>query len=179
MNSARPNNAPLNSARRSYEARVLVVPLGHDAGRAQATMVRQGLHGLMTVRGVTASTGADGDVSRLGSVPLGEHGWRPAADELSVTDLVDTADVMVLLATDLAEVPARLCLDLAAAARANGSLIAGLVVGSQTWDAPEGNTAMAVLRQAVDMLVVVRGTDLAAHFLDVLRGGPREAALAS
>ncbi|MCW2881391.1 MAG: hypothetical protein JWQ95_5491, partial [Sphaerisporangium sp.] len=129
--------------------------------------------------GVTASTGADGDVPRLGSVPLGRHGWRPAADDLGVADLVDTADMVVLLATDLAEVPGPLCLDLAEAARAGGSLIAALVVGSRNWDTPLGNTAMATLRQAVDMLVVLRGTELAAHFLDVLRGGPREPALAS
>jgi hypothetical protein len=183
-NSARPNDAPpsstrLNSARRSYEARVLLVPLGADAVRAQVAMLERGLDGLMTVRGVTASTGADGDVPRLGSVPLGRHGWRPAADDLGVADLVDTADMVVLLATDLAEVPGPLCLDLAEAARAGGSLIAALVVGSRNWDTPLGNTAMATLRQAVDMLVVLRGTELAAHFLDVLRGGPREPALAS
>ncbi|GAA1786993.1 hypothetical protein HC028_25050 [Planosporangium flavigriseum] len=165
--------------RRSYEAHVLLVPLGTDAARAQEDMVARGLDGVMTVRGVTPLTGSDGAEPRLGSAPLATTGWRPAADGLTVARLVDDADMVVLLATDLAEVPPRFCLTVAEAAQANGSLVAALVVGSGNWDTPQGNTAMAALREAVDMLVVVRGVALAAPFLDVLRGGRRKPALAT
>jgi hypothetical protein len=168
----------MNSPRRSYEAHVLLVPLGADAVRAQEAMVARGLDGVLTVAGVTPLTGSDGDVPRLGSAPLGATGWRPAAGDLTVAEVVDDADMVVLLATDLAEVPPRFCLTVADAARANGSLIAALVVGSGNWDTPQGNTAMAALREAVDMLVVVRGVDLAEPFLDVLRGGRRQPAMA-
>jgi hypothetical protein len=47
-------------------------------------------------------------------------------------------------------------------------------MGSQNWDTPQGSSAMAALREAADMLVVVRGAALASSFLDVLRGGARE-----
>jgi hypothetical protein len=168
----------MNSPRRSYEAHVLLVPLGADAAGAQEAMVARGLDGMMAVRGVTPSTGLDSKAPRLDSIPLGVHGWRPAAGDLTVAEVVDDTDMVVLLATDLAEVPPAFCLMAAEAARANGSLIAALVVGSGNWDTPQGNTAMAALREAVDMLVVVRGLDLAAPFLDVLRGGRRAPAIA-
>lgn len=168
----------MNSPRRSYEAHLLLLPLGADAVRAQEAMVTRGLDGVMTVCGITSSTGSDSQLPRLDSVPLAAHGWRPATSNLSVAELMADADMAVLLATDLAEVPPGFCLMAADAARANGSLIAALVVGSRNWDTPQGNAAMAALREAVDMLVVVRGVDLAAPFLDVLRGGPREPAMA-
>lgn len=164
----------MNSTRRSYEAHVLLLPLGTGAAEAQSAFVTRGLEGVMTVRGVTRSTAADDSDVRLASVPLAGHGWRPAADGLSVTDLVGDADMVVLLATDLAEVPAALCAAVSDAARAGGALIAALVMGSQNWDTPRGSSAMAALREAADMLVVVRGAELASSFLDVLRGGARE-----
>jgi hypothetical protein len=166
----------MNWTRRSYEAHVLLLPLGAGAAAAQNAFVTRGLEGVMTVRGVTRSTGADDAEVRLASVPLVGHGWRPAAEDLSVADLVDDADMVVLMATDLAEVPAALCATVSDAARAGGALIAALVVGSRNWDTPHGSSAMAALREAADMLVVVRGAELASSFLDVLRGGAREPA---
>lgn len=165
----------MNRTRRSYEAHVLLLPLGPGAAEAQDAFVSRGLEGVMTVRGITRSTTADGAADvRLASAPLVGQGWRPAADGLGVTDLVDDADMVVLLATDLAEVPAGLCAAVSGAARGSGALIAALVVGSQNWDTSQGSSGMAALREAADMLVVVRGAGLAASFLDVLRGGARE-----
>ncbi|HCA87728.1 MAG TPA: hypothetical protein DEQ61_21025 [Streptomyces sp.] len=163
----------MNTTRRSYEAQVLLVPLGPDAARTQETFAAQGLDGVMTVLGVTAATAADGSRVALGSAPVGNLGWRPAAGNLDAPGLVDDADMVVLLATDLAEVPAALCHAVAGAARDRGALIATLVIGSANWDTPRGSTAMAALRGATDMLVVVRGAGLAVSFLDVLRGGAR------
>lgn len=164
----------MKTTRRSYEAHVLLVPLGADAAQAQDAFVARGLEGVMTVGGVTRSTAADGADVRLASVPLAGRGWRPAADGLSITSLVDDTDMVVLLATDLAEVPTALCATVSDAARAGGALIAALVVGSQNWDTTQGSSAMAALRAAADMLVAVRRAELAASFLDVLRGGARE-----
>jgi hypothetical protein len=164
----------MNSTRRSYEAHVLLLPLGATAVQAQDAFVTRGLEGVMTVLGVTRSTAGGGAEVRLDSVPLAGRGWRPAAGGLDVGDLVGDADMIVLLAADLAEVPAALCEAVSAAARTSGALIAALVMGSQNWDTPQGSSAMAALREAADMLVVVRGAALASSFLDVLRGGARE-----
>lgn len=164
----------MNRTRRSYEAHVLLLPLGAGAAEAQDAFVSRGLEGVMTVRGITRSTAADDADVRLASVPLVGQGWRPASDGLGVAELVDDADMVVLLATDLAEVPAGLCAAVSGAARGSGALIAALVVGSQNWDTSQGSSGMAALREAADMLVVVRGSGLAASFLDVLRGGARE-----
>ncbi|WP_051821121.1 MULTISPECIES: hypothetical protein [unclassified Streptomyces] len=164
----------MNSTRRSYEANVLVVPLGADAVRTQEAFAGRGLDGVMTVHGVTEPAPAGHAAARLACAPLHRDGWRPPATGLGVDALVDGADMVVLLAADLAEVSPALCHAVADAARARGALIAALIVGSENWDTPRGNTAMAALREATDMLVVVRGVALAASFLDVLRGGARE-----
>ncbi|WP_069817326.1 hypothetical protein [Streptomyces sp. TP-A0874] len=164
----------MNSTRRSYEANVLVVPLGADAVRTQEAFADRGLDRVMTVHGVAELGSTDRADIRLACAPLHRDGWRPSATGLDVDALVDGADMVVLLASDLAEVPPTLCHAVADAARAQGLLIAALIVGSENWDTPRGNTAMAALREAADMLVVVRGVALAAPFLDVLRGGARE-----
>lgn len=168
----------MDSPRRSYEAHVLLVPLSADAIRTERAMAARGLDGVMTVRGVPAPTSPDRGQHLFDTVALGHQGWRAAAGGITVHELVNNADMVVLLASDLAEVPPWLCLTVAEAARDNGSLIAALVVGSRNWDTPRGNAAMAALREAVDMLVVVRGVDLAAPFIDVLRGGARDSATA-
>lgn len=173
----------MNTTRRSYEAHVLLVPLGAGAVRLQDAFTARGIEGVMTTTTARGSNdpaaeegsgGAGG--AGLRSVPLGGHGWRPPSDHRDCAALVRDADMVVLLATDLTEVPTALCTAAADAARAEGALIAALLVGTGTWDTPRGNTAMAALREAADMLVSVRGPELAAPFLDVLRGGARESA---
>jgi hypothetical protein len=163
----------VSGPRRSYEARVLLVPLGPAAVAAEVPMLDAGLGGVMTVRGIQPSTGAHPTPPRLAAMALGEQGWRTPGADLSVELLVEGADMVVLLAADLAEVSPELCAAVAGAARADGALVAALVIGRASWDSPRGNTAMAALREAADMVVMVRGPQLAAAFLDVLRGGAR------
>jgi hypothetical protein len=69
----------MNSTRRSYEAHVLLLPLGATAVQAQDAFVTRGLEGVMTVLGVTRSTAGGGAEVRLDSVPLAGRGWRAAA----------------------------------------------------------------------------------------------------
>jgi hypothetical protein len=155
----------MNSPRRSYEARVLLVPLGPDAARLAGEMADGGLDGVVTL---TPGSQDGYDVR-----PVGGHGWLSTASGRAVDDVVPEADMVVLLASDLAEVPAATCLEVSRSAQDSGVLIAALVVGSRHWDTTEGNSAMVALRESVDMLVVVRSLRLAAPFLDVLRGGAR------
>ncbi|MEU1173513.1 hypothetical protein [Streptomyces microflavus] len=164
----------MNPARRSYEARVLLVPLGSGAAEVADGFVVRGLGGMMTARGVTAATAADGSAIALRSVPLGGSGRRSVARGLDAARLVDDADMVVLLAVEPSEVSTALCRRLAEAARAGGAPITALVVGSGGWDAPRAGASMAALREAADVLVAVREAPLAASFLDVLRGGSRE-----
>ncbi|MQA62870.1 MAG: hypothetical protein GEU86_15575 [Actinophytocola sp.] len=137
----------MNKLRRSYEARVLLVPLGHTATQLTEQMAGLGLDGITML----ATAGNTVDV-------------RPLA----------SADMVVLLAADLTEVSESVCLAVSRAAEANGVLTAALIVGSDHEDAAQGGPAMAALRKAVDMLVIVRHVRLATSFLDVLRGGARD-----
>lgn len=155
----------MNKLRRSYEARVLLVPLAADAERLSAEMAAEGLDGIQTLRP------AGQDHYEVG--PLATHGWLDAGVVDSVHDTVSGADMVVLLASDLAEVLPSICAEVSSTAQENGVLLAALVVGPEHWDTPSGNTAMASLREAVDMLVIVRGLRLAVPFIDVLRGGAR------
>jgi hypothetical protein len=162
----------MNTARRFYEARVLIVPHGPSALAAESEMRELGLDGVMTV-GPPA-----GDSPDLRVRPIATRGWTRQVAVGTVGEAVTGADIVVLLAADLAEVDATVCHIAAAAARESGALIAALVVRPDGTDTAAGNTAMAALRAAVDMLVIVRGPELAAAFLDVLRGGQRQPATA-
>jgi hypothetical protein len=71
-------------------------------------------------------------------------------------------------------VPGDFVATVAGASRANGVLLAGVLVDQQNWESEQGATAMAVLRRELDMLVSVRETSLAAAFIDVLKGGRRK-----
>jgi hypothetical protein len=163
----------MTGPRRSYEARVLLVPLGASAVDLAAQMARAGLDGLVTA--VVLDGAPDDGPLVVGCRPLSERGWRPTAD-VPLSEVVAEADMVVLLAADLAQVDARTCREAAQAARTAGRLMAALVVGAEHGDTPSGNSALAVLREAVDTLVAVRSLRLAAPFLDGLRGGPRAAA---
>jgi hypothetical protein len=161
-----------NAMRRFYEARVLIVPHGPSALAAEAAMRTLGLDGVMTVHPPAAG------LPGLRLRPLADGGWTGSAAVDRVGDAVTGADIVVQLAADLAEVNATLCHDAAGAARESGALISALVIGQGAAGTAAGNTAMAALRAAVDMLVIVRRPELAASFLDVLRGGRRETAMA-
>ena len=154
----------MNPLRRSYEARVLVVPLG--AGSAALA----GELSAMGVDGVRILTAPD-PVAAL-TTPLGEAAWEPPAPA-STGQVTQSADMVVLVGTDLADVPVDTVQEVCNAAREGGDLIAAVLVAPQNWQDPAGAAAMITLRQEVDMLVSVRGPKLLAALLDVLRGGPR------
>lgn len=161
----------MNAARRYYEARVLLVPHGPSARAAEAEMRDLGLDGVMTVHRTP-----DGSPD-LRLRPVATHGWTRRATVGAVGEAVTGADIVVHLAADLTEVDAAVCGSAAEAARESGALSAGLVVRPDGTGTPAGDTAMAALRAAADMLVLVRGPGLAAAFLDKLRGGQREPAV--
>ncbi|MFJ9389765.1 hypothetical protein ACIRON_13145 [Nocardioides sp. NPDC101246] len=154
----------MNPLRRSYEARVLVVPLG--PGSAQLVDELQTLG----VEGVQILIGPD-PVEAL-TKPLGEGAWVPPASA-GTGAVAESADMVVLVGTDLTEVPEPVVREVCTAAREGGDLIAAVLVAPEHWQEPTGASAMITLRQEVDMLVSVRGPKLLAALLDVLRGGAR------
>ncbi|GLZ06597.1 hypothetical protein Acsp03_40630 [Actinomadura sp. NBRC 104412] len=178
----------MDPARRVYEARVLIIPHGPSALAAEAEMRELGLDGVMSLHPGDDAHGSAG----LRVRPLSNDGWARPAPVDRVGDAVAGADIVVLFAADLAEVDTAACHAAADAARAEGALIAALIVrpdatggtaadttGGATDGTMGGTAAMAALRAAADMVVIVRGPGSASAFLDVLRGGRRETATVS
>lgn len=158
----------MNKLRRSYEARVLLVPLGRQAGTLAGAMARSGLDGVMVMSTEPGHAGP----SYL-TRPLAGNGWPTAAASTELSAVQD-ADMTVMVAADLAEVDQQLAQVVAQTAGLNGTLVAALVVGRETPASPEAESAMVTLREAVDMVVIVRSLRLATPFIDVLRGGARQ-----
>ncbi|MFE7223471.1 hypothetical protein ACFU7D_01680 [Nocardioides sp. NPDC057577] len=154
----------MNPLRRSYEARVLVVPLGPGSAQLVDELRKLG------VEGVQILTGPD-PVEAL-TEPLGEGAWAPPMPA-GTSAVAESADMVVLVGSDLTEVPERVVREVCTAARDGGDLIAAVLVAPEHWQEPAGASAMITLRQEVDMLVSVRGPQLLAALLDVLRGGAR------
>lgn len=154
----------MNPLRRSYEARVLVVPLGAGSAQVAGELTALG------VEGVQVLTGPD-PVAAL-TTPLGAGAWAPPSPA-GTSEITESADMLVLVATDLSDVSAELVAEVCGAGRRGGDLIAAVLVSPEHWEDPAGAAAMVTLRQEVDMLVSVRGPKLLAALLDVLRGGPR------
>lgn len=154
----------MNPLRRSYEARVLVVPLGPGSAQLVDELRTLG------VEGVQILTGPD-PVEAL-TKPLGEGAWAPPMPA-GTSAVAESADMIVLVGSDLTEVPEQVVREVCTAAREGGDLIAAVLVAPEHWQEPAGASAMITLRQEVDMLVSVRGPQLLAALLDVLRGGAR------
>lgn len=154
----------MNPLRRSYEARVLVVPLGPGSAQLADDLVGLGVAGVQVL--------TDPDPVAALTKPLGGGAWTPPTPA-STRQIAESADMVVLVATDLAEVPEKTVHDVCEAARDGGDLIAAVLVSPERWQEPAGASAMVTLRQEVDMLVSVRGPKLLAALLDVLRGGAR------
>lgn len=130
------------SVRHSYRAKLSVVPL--DA-RAEA-MLR-----------------AADQPEELKVVPLGDGAADAAAD----------TDMVLFLAADAAAVEPQGLNAAASEMRRRGLLVGGAVTGAVAVDEGTGEErrGLAALREAVDMLVVVRDDALVMDLLDVLRGG--------
>lgn len=158
---------PLNPLRRSYEAKVLVVPLGSSADGLTRGLVGYGLDGMQMLTR-PAATGAGTEV-------LGATAW-PVPPGAGTAGLASEADMVVFVGGDLAEVPVDLVHEVCTAAQGAGRTTAAVLVNASRWEQAEGSTAMRRLRQDVDMVVSVQDARFAAALLDVLRGGARTAA---
>ncbi|WOP18882.1 hypothetical protein [Raineyella sp. LH-20] len=154
----------MNPLRRSYEARVLVVPLGPGSARLAEDLVTLGVERVQVL--------TDPDPVAALTRPLGEAGWQPPSPA-GTGQVAEAADMVVLVGTDLAQVPEDVVREVCTAARVGGDLIAAVLVAPERWQEPAGASAMVTLRQEVDMLVSVRSPKLLAALLDVLRGGAR------
>ncbi|HEY4616380.1 MAG TPA: hypothetical protein VIG75_13045 [Citricoccus sp.] len=155
--------------RKSYEARVLVIPLGPNASTALREVAAAGVDGVMTL---VPDPDAMGFFHTL--APLATHGWAEQRSGVTVEECVGDADMVVLFATDVAEVSVQTCELASRAAQEHGTLIAALVMTPDTWDTEAGREGIVSVREGVDMVVLVHGPTMAGPFLDVLRGGARE-----
>jgi hypothetical protein len=151
--------------RLSYEARILVVPLGASGDALVQSMAGSGLTNVRIVM----------DAGRSAAFVRDIHAAAGTAITETVADLASSADMMILLGSELLEVPGDFVATVARAARANGVLLAGVLVDQQNWECAQGAQSMAVLRRELDMLVSVRDVSLATAFIDVLKGGRRKA----
>lgn len=154
----------MNPLRRSYEARILIVPLGPGGTEITQDLSSLGVDGIQVLTEITP-------IEALTS-PLGEGAWAPPRPA-SIGQLTESADMVVLVGSNLTEVPQPVVKEVCEAARQGGALVAAVLVSPQHWDQPAGASAMVTLRNEVDMLVQVRGLKLLVALLDVLRGGAR------
>ncbi|MGO4856867.1 hypothetical protein [Arthrobacter sp. 2MCAF14] len=150
--------------RLSYQARILVVPLGASGNALVQSMAAGGLTNMRIVADAGQSAASVRDIRAAVGSEITE----------TVADLAASADMMVLLGSDLTQVPSAFVATLAKAARANGLLLAGVLVDQQNWESARGAYALTVLRRELDMLVFVREVGLATAFIDVLKGGRRK-----
>ncbi|HWJ65291.1 MAG TPA: hypothetical protein VNT31_01310 [Nocardioides sp.] len=157
-------NTVHNPLRRSYEAKVLVVPLGNSADALTRSLTDHGLNGVQMLT-QPAQTGAGTEV-------LGESAW-PVPAGAGTTGLASEADMIVFVGGDLAEVPVDLVHEVCTAAKEAGRTSAAVLLNASHWEQADGSAAMKVLRQDVDMVVSVQDAKYAAALIDVLRGGAR------
>lgn len=100
--------------------------------------------------------------------------------DAETVDAVAGTDVLLFFAADAGAVTRDPLVAVATELRVQGALVAGVVTGAVA--AAEGTDAeregLAALREAVDMLVVVRDEALISELFDVLRGGRKDLLLA-
>lgn len=154
----------MNPLRRSYEARVLVVPLGAGSARLAGELAALGVDGIRIL--------SSPDPVEAVTKPLGDGAWEPP-EGAGTGAVTRSADMVVLIGTDLSDIPESVVREVCAAGRDGGDLLAAVLVDPQNWTDPAGASAMVTLRQEVDMVISVRGPQLLAGLLDVLRGGAR------
>nr|WP_255257831.1 hypothetical protein [Arthrobacter sp.]AXV46640.1 hypothetical protein pA58H3_p25 [Arthrobacter sp.] len=154
------------TSRAYYKARILLVPLGPSGTTLVAEMAEAGL---CQVRLATPADHPDGVLIRDIDAP------DTAFSTETISDLAAATDMMVFLGSRLEEIHDTFLETMATAARNQGTLLAGVLVGVGGWDSEPGATSMVVLRREVDMLVTVRKSDLARDFIEVLKGGTRDA----
>lgn len=154
------------TSRAYYKARILLVPLGPSGATLVSSMSGAGLREVL----VAAPTShPDGVLLRA----IDEPEAHPTTE--TVSDLAASTDMMVFLGSRLEEIPDDFVEAMATAGRNQGTLLAGVLVDVGGWGSEPGATSIIVLRRELDMLVTVRKADLARDFIEVLKGGTREA----
>lgn len=154
------------TSRAYYKARILLVPLGPSGAALLSSMFDAGLREVLVA---APANHPDGALVRGIEEPQTELTTE------TLSDLAASTDMMVFLGSRLEEIPDGFVEAMATAGRNQGSLLAGVLVSVGGWDSEPGSTSMTVLRRELDMLVTVRKTDLARDFIEVLKGGTREA----
>lgn len=153
------------TSRAYYKARILLVPLGPSGASLVSTMSDAGLREILV-----AAPASHPDGVLLHEID------SPADPSIeTVSDLAAATDMMVFLGSRLEEIPDDFVEVMATAGRNQGTLLAGVLVGLGGWDSEPGSTSMKVLRRELDMLVTVRKADLARDFIEVLKGGTKDA----
>jgi hypothetical protein len=83
--------------------------------------------------------------------------------------------MVILLVHNLADIDDGAVIDVCDAARAEGRLIAAVIVDAElSWHGASAQRSAVIVREAVDSVVVLRDITLANAFIDVLRGGDRD-----
>ncbi|MEQ4567171.1 hypothetical protein [Paenarthrobacter sp. CAP02] len=154
------------TSRAYYKARILLVPLGPSGAALVSSMSDAGLREVLIA---APANHPDGVYVRA----IDEPETQLVTE--TVSDLAASTDMMVFLGSRLEEIPDDFVENMATAGRNQGTLLAGVLVGMGGWSTQPGSTSMRVLRRELDMLVTVRKTDLASDFIEVLKGGTREA----
>ncbi|AUI53762.1 hypothetical protein [Arthrobacter crystallopoietes] len=153
------------TSRAYYKARILLVPLGPSGASLVSTMSDAGLREILV-----AAPASHPDGVLLHEID------SPADPSIeTVSDLAAATDMMVFLGSRLEEIADDFVEVMATAGRNQGTLLAGVLVGIGGWDSEPGSTSMKVLRRELDMLVTVRKADLARDFIEVLKGGTKDA----
>lgn len=159
--------ASISWTRRSYEAAVLLIPVDGAARSWLAGRAASELEG-MAVAG-DELTGPPGPPE---PVPGGGEG---TAVSTPLEHAVHAADVVVVLAHDLARADGAVATRAGDTARATGTLLGAIVVSPGAhWSDPAAQRSAATLREAADSVVVLDDARLALSFLQVLRGGTRD-----
>jgi hypothetical protein len=159
--------ASISWTRRSYEAAVLLVPLDPTART------------WLTGRGADELAGID--VADVALATSAASSRSAVADDGAVAvsgpleHAVHAADVVVLLAHDLAGADGDVVVRIGDTARATGTLLGAVVVSpGARWSGPAAERSAATLREAADSVVVLTDPRLVLSFLQVLRGGDRD-----
>lgn len=162
----------MREPRTFYEARVLLVPTGPTGGSIIDDMGAGGLRGVGRLDETSAAPDTITTSGRHRLTSLGT-GWAADRKVLSLDEMMEEADVVLFVGTDLRDTGLRHLAEVAEAARDAGTLLAGVTVGPRG-DDDRSRRALAELREHVDMLVNVSTVFFASAFIDVVRGGQRE-----
>lgn len=165
--------AEISWTRRSYEAAVLLIPLDPHARAWLSACSDDDLQGIDV---------ADERLLRAAQRPSSEPAPE-AGDGRAVSSPLDhvvhDADVVVLLTHDLAAIDRAAVVQIGESAALSGTLLCAVVVSpGARWDEPEAHRSATTVREAADNVVILQDTRFVLGFLQVLRGGTRDEALA-